>query len=254
MADYNDEDARRAARIVDSLLDRQDEPPGLDESLILSDLEADAADFSAELQILARIDAQMPGIRIGDELVPAALPLILGTAWPWSSRDRPLPAQWWSPYFDEPLYYALRSARDERTYGARFETMPLEEARTSFAHRAADFLATRIASVREFRESAGRWFGGTFLMMSPRLGRAPVSTPGCSFSVSSNSRGLRVFWSGAYRISPNYFGHPTTPAVSVLQSGTYVFGVDGGAYGNSVRWDTNAVIVLPGSPQIHLNF
>ena len=81
-----------------------------------------------------------------------------------------------------------------------------------------------------------------------------MSTPGCNFTVSTNSTGLRVFWSGAYRVSPNYFNHPTTPTVSVLQSGTYVFGVDGGAYGNQIQWDLNAVVTLPGNPNVHLNY
>src|SRR3546814_13319664 len=55
-----------------------------------------------------------------------------------------------------------------------------------------------------------------------------IQTPGCNFTVTTNSPGLRVFWSGAYWISPRYFGHPTSPTLSVLQSGTYIFGVAGG--------------------------
>ena len=80
-----------------------------------------------------------------------------------------------------------------------------------------------------------------------------ISAPGCSFEVSSNSTGLRVFWSGSYFISANYFKHPTSPVFGVLQSGTYIFGVDGGDYGNEVRLDTVAVCSLPGEPSVHLN-
>jgi hypothetical protein len=55
-------------------------------------------------------------------------------------------------------------------------------------------------------------------------------------------------------LSPNYFSHPTTPTIGVLQSGTYVFGVDGGAYGNQLQWDLRTVVTLPGSRYAHLNY
>lgn len=80
------------------------------------------------------------------------------------------------------------------------------------------------------------------------------TTPGCTFSVNAISSGLRVHWSGAYRISGNYFSHPTSPASSVLQSGVYIFGVDGGAY-TSPRWDTCTKVTLPGPhTSIMLNY
>jgi hypothetical protein len=56
-----------------------------------------------------------------------------------------------------------------------------------------------------------------------RSGGPRITALGCSFSVSSKSPDLRVFWSGTYYIFPSYFGHPTTPTVSVLQPGTYIF-------------------------------
>ena len=93
------------------------------------------------------------------------------------------------------------------------------------------------------------------MLSLPRRARSsPIPTPGCNFTVTTNSSGLRVLWSGAYRISGNYFSHPTTPTASVLQSGSYIFGVDGGAYGTNAQWDKKAVVTLPGRPSMHLNF
>jgi hypothetical protein len=116
---------------------------------------------------------------------------------------------------------------------------------------AGQFLATRIAAIHEF----GDKFRNASLQMLHRAGSARrVATAGCNFTVSSNTEGLRVFWSGAYRLSGNYFGSPTTPVTSVMQSGTYVFGVDGGAYGSAIQWDRSAVAVLPGTPSVHLNY
>ncbi len=135
--------------------------------------------------------------------------------------------------------------------------MSREEARETFIRRATDFLARRIAFVRALRDQRGPqtlWLGLSFLRFR-QLTRGPqITTPGCTFTVSSNSSGLRVFWSGAYYVKPHYFNHPTSPTSSVLQSGTYIFGVDGGAYGSNIQWDLNAVVSLPGSPFVHLNY
>jgi hypothetical protein len=83
-------------------------------------------------------------------------------------------------------------------------------------------------------------------------GGGRTAVPGCNFHVTSQSSGLRVYWSPAYYITPNYFGAPTSPATSVMQAGSYVFGVDGAAYA-TVQWD-NAVCTLPGRNSIHLNY
>jgi hypothetical protein len=87
------------------------------------------------------------------------------------------------------------------------------------------------------------------------MGGPPTQVSGCRFSVHTNSPGLSAYWSGAYYISPNNLGGPTTPAVGVIQAGTYVFGINGGAYGNkTVQWDTNKVCSLPGVPSVHLQY
>jgi hypothetical protein len=72
--------------------------------------------------------------------------------------------------------------------------------------------------------------------------------------VTTRSDGLRVYWSGAYRIAFHYFDGPTSPVANVLQSGTYVFGVKGGRYGTEVRWDPDDVVSLPGKPRLHMDF
>jgi hypothetical protein len=138
----------------------------------------------------------------------------------------------------------------------QFDSIGAMEAQEIFKSRAINFLATRMDSVRNFRERGfeENWGQHALLSFRQKAGGPKVTTPGCSFNVSTNSNGLRVFWSGAYYISPNYFSHPTSPATSVLQSGIYLFGVDGGVYGNTIQWDVSAVVSLPGNPYIHLNY
>jgi hypothetical protein len=259
MAEYSREDARNATRIVESLLSGEAEGLSLEQDLAVSDLESDANVFSGELALLEDYDIDFPAARIGDRKVPVSLRLIVGQSdglFPFNRGGTKQDRYWRRhPYFYEEMYHFLRSRlRDGRPN--EFTTMSREEARTTFVERASDFLATRIVSVRGFRDNLSQrdWNSPSMLTFRQMLGGAPVVTPGCHFTVSTNSSGLRVFWSGAYFVTPNNFSSPTTPTSSVLQSGTYIFGVDGGAYGNTIQWDLNLVVSLPGIPNAHLNY
>ena len=130
----------------------------------------------------------------------------------------------------------------------------LEGALEAFRKGAIRFLATRIAGTRNLSNPPPPEDPSlATLQMRQSVNGPHIGVTGCIFSVSTNTHGLRVFWSGAYYISANYFGHPTSPTTTVLQSGTYVFGVDGGAYGNVVQWDKKAICSLPGKSSVHLN-
>jgi len=258
MADYSDADAREARRIVERLLSSEAETLDVEGALVVSDIESDAAEFVSDLELLENVGLNVPAVRVGgEELVPVALSLAAGPGWPFYPMMGTKRSRGWRrhPLFLELTYDYLRSLSEKGDRFNGFEAMPREQARATFLTRATDFMATRIAAVRDFgRPQSHRWSGISFLNVMQRLGGPRVSTPGCHFTVSTNSNGLRVFWSGAYLVSPNYFSHPTTPTLGVLQSGTYVFGVDGGAYGNQIQWDLNAVVTLPGIPHAHLNY
>ena len=256
MADYSRDDAQYATNIVERLMNREGEGLDLGEDIVISDVESDANAFSEDLSLLQDFKTDMPAMLVGDEKVPISLELVFGSsvqgpsAWRFGARP-------WRhhPYFYELARELLRPLRENREFDG-FTSMNRDEARTTFIRRATDFVATRISAIREFRSSdASRaWPGVSLLNIRQRVTGARVTTPGCQFTISTNSNGLRVFWSGAYRISPNNFNHPTSPTSSILQSGTYVFGVDGGAYGNNIQWDPNCVVSLPGQPYAHLNF
>jgi hypothetical protein len=258
MAEYSDSEAREARRIVDRLLAPEEGAPDFEGALVVSDIESDAAEFAGELQLLEELGLDVPAVPVGEEeLVPVALSLIAGSPWPFSPVGWGAPRRPWrdSRFFYMWADYYLSSLVKDRDRFLGFETLSREEARATFVRRATDFLASRMAAVHEFEgPQSRRWANISLLNVLQRAGGRRVSTPGCHFTVSTNSNGLRVFWSGAYRVSPNYFSHPTTPTLGVLQSGTYVFGVDGGAYGNQIQWDLDAVVTLPGSPHAHLNY
>ncbi len=257
MTAFSEDDIRYARRIVDRLLSGEDRGLEIDDDVSIYDLQKDVADFSTDLELLEYIGEAVPAMRInGEYLVPISLSVI---GWPnWTGfSDVPIfKGRFWrhNPYFIDMAYEFFRSLRKSHYSKENIEHLNRDEARSTFSERASEFLATRIAAVRIFRNQEPENTNTSALNILQKAGGTRVSTPGCNFSISTNSQGLRVFWSGAYRISSNYFSHPTTPTTSVLQSGTYVFGVDGGAYGNAIQWDNTAVVSLPGSPSAHLNF
>lgn len=257
MAEYSHDDAQYARHIVNQLLNDERAVLEIGNDIVVYDLQKDAADFSSDLELLEDIGADVPAIRVaGEYLVPMSLSYFVGQQWfGYPSMLISQSRQWRRhPYIREWLYDLFLSLRRGDGSPDGNNTMSRDEARSTFIVRATDFLATRIAAVRSFRSREQQQSHPYMLNVLQKLGGGRVATPGCYFSVSSNSPGLRVFWSGAYRISSNYFSHPTTPVTSVLQAGTYVFGVDGGTYGNDIQWDDNAVVSLPGIPQIHLNY
>ena len=261
--EYSKRETQIASQIVERLISGDGERLDLEpeKNLVISDLEVDANTFSTEFDIAERFDMRLPAVRItgDDRYIPVSFLSIFRLGFTTFPIGMKRPREWWreDPLIQELLNRFIRSYRDEEQI-AGFHTIKRDEAREIFRRRAINFLATRIIAVRRFNEGGTKerdeWGKPATLNLLQKAGGPRITTPGCYFFVSTNSNGLRVFWSGAYYITPNYFSHPTSPAISVLQAGTYVFGIDGGAYGNTIQWDTNAVVSLPGNPSIHLNY
>ena len=254
MVEYSHEDAEYAANILQRLANHEAEGLELERGVVVSDVESDVNTFSDDLSLLQQLDAKVPALRIGDESVPVSLRLVIRRFAGWPLLPHVEYWRGWYPPFYEYVYDILRRSGERGFDG--FQLINPEEARATFITRATHFLATRIAAVRSFwgGDHGQTWHRPSLLNLPQLLRGQQVVAPGCHFTVSSNSSGLRVFWSGAYYVTPNFFNHPTSPTSSVLQSGTYIFGVDGGAYGNNIQWDLNSVISLPGLPYAHLNF
>jgi hypothetical protein len=248
MVDYN----VRAGEILGRLFQGERAAGDLESGLSIADIEGDISQFLAEVDLLRSIGSDFPAMNVAEgPPVPVSLLFHIsgraGPAWPIAG------APFWA-YGRERLYDALRAVR---TLGDR-PPLPLETARNNFSSRAQAFLATRLAALGS--RAAGGHPGSPpplpphMLNLPQFVGGPPAQVSGCHFSVKTNSPGLAAYWSGAYYISPNYLGSPTTPAVGVLQAGTYIFGINGGAYGSTVQWDTNKVCSLPGVPSVHLHY
>src|SRR3546814_5510186 len=85
-----------------------------------------------------------------------------------------------------------------------YETISPEQAKHAFIRRATEFLATRMAAMRSFSEASHRPDSRpsfSLLRILQRNRGKYIQTPGCNFTVTTNSPGLRVFWSGAYWLS-----------------------------------------------------
>jgi hypothetical protein len=248
MAAYSENDLATATTIVQSLLDGPQQIEFV-ENLSIQDIESNALRFLEDLIILDYLKLDVPALKIGKENIPLALPDIIRSI----SPAYPF-------YFDEFRRYPREILRDlvriywDREFG-EYTTISRQEARETFQRLASEFLALRIARLRTLDEERSNLRNLFFVNVFRRVRGARIASPGCVFTVTTNSPGLRVWWSGGYIISPNFFGHPTSPTSSILQSGNYVFGVDGGAYGTTGKqWDTSGMVTLPGTPSYHLNY
>jgi hypothetical protein len=250
---YTKDDLKRATGIVEGLSEnRERRLEDLEDGLSIADLQAHAEQFYDDLDLLASLGFDFPAVRLGNKhVVPVAL----------SEVTRALPSSFPGRVWRE-LYYRdslkQRLSRTMRRFGdAATWLSPPEKARETFVSRASEFLASRFAGRRMLAGEPPGEPGDEpppELTMQKFIGGPPAKVSGCLFSVHTKSPSLSAYWSGAYLISSNNFGAPTTPVKGVLQAGTYVFGVDGGAYGNVVQWDLNKVCTLPGTPSVRLQF
>ena len=249
MVEYTDQDMTRASRILEGMFQRELRTDEIELGASISDVEADTVQFIAELDLLADLDLTCPAVRLDGDLVPVSL---FEFAAPGSvSAERLRRFGRLFPFSEEYFYYARSRWARALEDGP---SLTVEAARATFLTRAREFLATRFVGARAQSSKSLPDGSRHNLNMTQYSGGPRVAVPGCHFNVHTNSPGLTAYWSGAYYISSNYLGAPTTPAVGVLQAGTYVFGVAGGAYGSVVQWDMNGVCTLPGAPSVHLNF
>lgn len=255
MTDITEDDLKHARNVVENLI-KNGEQKGLltelKDGLSVVDIQENAEQFIAEMYLLKRLGIDFPALPFGDnhpvpitltEFIPYWSPTLVRTIT--FQHDFDL---FWKRFFRQLIQRGL--AR----FGKAVEELRLSDAKESFVTHASKFLASRIAGHRMLATDGPLGQPPPELNMLKFFGGPRTNVPGCHFSVHTNSPGLSTYWSGAYYISPNYHGAPTTPAKGVLQAGTYVFGINGGAYGSTVQWDTNAVCTLPGTPSVHLQF
>ncbi|UFX42107.1 hypothetical protein HAP47_0022870 [Bradyrhizobium sp. 41S5] len=275
MVDYTSHDLNRAAHILQALRWHGEEErrlweTELEEGLSIADLQANAEQFYDDVDLLESFRLDYPAVLLGDNrvFVPVALseiiaPKALQATLTASYQRRSRPGPYWF-FFRYLLRFiprpSLRNMLSEAIkrgmvrFGDGATMLSPAEARETFFQRACEFLATRIAGRRSFRGGEPPDGPAPELSMRKFIGGPPTKVAGCIFSVHTKSPGLSAYWSGAYLISSNYHGAPTTPARGVLQAGTYVFGVSGGAYGNTVQWDQNKVCTLPGTSSVTLDY
>src|SRR3546814_2538739 len=154
-----------------------------------SDLEADAHEFSEELDLLDDLDLGVPAFRIGGEgeQVPVTVSLALGGTWPlrfafaqYANRRllRHLLLQ--------ELDFDLRGVLSPQDY----ETISPEQAQHAFIRRATEFLATRIAAMRSLTNASHRPDSKTsfsFLRLLQQTRGKYLHTPACNLLVTTNS-------------------------------------------------------------------
>jgi hypothetical protein len=254
MAEIEDSDVWIASRLAEGLFVEGEVEEYLDATtvarervgIVVSDVEEDIEDFKRDIDFAQRLDLSVPALHIRDSDEPIVVALSTFLSDRWSGTQLPILEEF------DPTYLRARVTEAIESSGMELEPLDVRSAIDIVRRGVIEHLTIRAAAFREF--VSREWLAGALLRLRQSRSSPVVATPGANFFVASASAGLRVHWSGAYRISPNYFGAPTSPVNGVLQAGRYTFGVDGGAYGSNIQWDGNAIVTLPGANSVHLQF
>lgn len=248
-----DEIHERAERIVEDLVFGHSADPDAVGDVPLADVEDDAFEFAGQLQLMEQLELDMPAYVLengnldgtADDPTPVPTDLVP------ISVDHLVDRRLVESDPDQFRKRVLDAYQDAHGIDETFVSVPPPVAQEHFQRRLADFLTVRIRASGDSRGATG-WPGALLLWLPLRRGGAPTTVPGCLFEVTTNTPGLDSHWSGAYWISWNNFGQ-TTPAQGMLQSGTYLFSVNGGPYKKKFQKGTSTV-TLPGTPSVHLNY
>jgi hypothetical protein len=142
--------------------------------------------------------------------------------------------EFWDKYFAGPfpLHRAWRDAmKDFARQESAFTVTDVREVGASIQRALSQFLSYRFAGMKRWFDWSRR--GGTFPPIWPfrRRGKPPLPPlsdgGGLRVRVSCKTRGLRIHVSPAYFVNWVYFGSPTSPVVSYVLPGRYIFAGDG---------------------------
>jgi hypothetical protein len=171
--------------------------------IVVSDVEEDIEDFRRDVELAQRLDLSLPALFIGGYPMVVALSMFLSERW----------LDWQSQILEEFDHRYLRARLIEaiESSGMEFENLDVRSAVDIVRRGVVEHLTFRAAAFRDF--ISGEWLAGALLRLRQSRSSSVVATPGANFLVASASAGLRVHWSGAYRMSANYFGAPTSPGL-----------------------------------------
>jgi hypothetical protein len=188
--------------------------------------------MAMEFAIARRWDGEVPCLKLDDGgLAPISLTEFFGG--PSSSYGSEDWVELWDRYIGGPFpphrfwrEILKRSGRQEEGIVAT----DVREAEVGFQRCLKDFLSYRFAGMKRWAEWI-QGIGTDRLSFVSRLfrPRTPAVSPGggLQVQVSCITLGLRVHISPAYFISWVYFGSPTSPVVSYVLPGRYIFSGDG---------------------------
>jgi hypothetical protein len=212
-----------------------------EEGAPISDVVTNVSQIAMEFATARRWDGEVPCLRLDNgELAPVSLSEFFPA--PSSSFDGSENwFEWWDRYFGGPfpphrLWRELVKGSGRQEEG--FVVTDVREAEGALQRNLNGFLAYRFAGIKRWSD----WIRGvgTFRPDSPprdksrnKGSRGPIPSPsvssggGLRVQVSCGTRGLRIHVSPAYFISWVYFGSPSSPVVSYVLPGRYVFAGDG---------------------------
>ena len=211
MPEPTDDQRRSAHEIVDRLFQIDEwlarpvpvRVEALLSGLSILDLEFHAPQFHAEIALLELLGLDSPAMPLDDEYhVPVSLAVVSPHLFGPPLTVAPLaPLRYRRRYLDRYLSFFgpdLERILDELYERMNLVPLELREAQRVFVERASEALSHRVANAQGADEDPPDT--ATMINIPPTAGAAATLVATCRFTVSTNTSGLRVFWSGAYYI------------------------------------------------------
>lgn len=210
------------------------------ENLQISDVVANVSQMASDFALAHRWDGEVACLRLGDgDLAPISMTALFGG----STLSSPYfsAVDWfdmWERYGPFPMHLFWREVR-RQDRDERIKIIDVESAMEGTERSLSKFLAYRIAGLRKDRGAngpgndgggnigGGGGGGGTLGTHRAPPGGAGGSGDGLQVIVNCRTPGLRIHISPAYFVNWTYFGSPTTPVISYVYPGRYIFAGDG---------------------------
>lgn len=133
--------------------------------------------------------------------------------------------------------------------GFESEWLSSGEASEAFHEHLWRFIHARLVGFREpdaFRDAT------RVAIVPPPGDSASQLTLGLNFSVHTQSEGLKVYYSKAAVLDPQYFGQPSTPVEGLIGTGVFLFGA--AKVGALPQFDRTTKYTIPPHTEAHLAY
>ncbi len=217
-------------------------------SVPIDDVVSHVSQMAIDFSQMCHLDNRIPCMRLGEtDLVPVSIRALFGDQWIETEHSYRL-----NPHYFDRLYDRVIHIQKILT-GRRLEIADFDSVIEGVQRSLSWFLSYRFSGIKKWAEwihglggaDEGAGDPGPSGVSSAQPPRPPSvgSGGGLQIQVSCRTPGLRIHVAPAYFVNWTYLGSPTSPVISYVQPGRYIFSGDGAMLPQ--RTTDDAVFCIP---------